>query len=132
MIYQEESPEYKTMSAGFHEEFAPATPEERYLVNVLVHSAWQQRQCFRIENAFWEAEAKNATYASLLRVFKDLEPLSRLDESASKRFHSVLGRLMSIRTERARNAAKAAKLMGPPKSSGLFQVPKPRSFKPAC
>ena len=120
MIYQEESPEFKTLSGEYHKEFPPATPEERYLVNILVHSVWQQRQCFRIENALWEAEGKDATVPSLHRILKDLEPLSRLDESANKRFHSALTQLLKIRDARA-------KQIPPAKSTGLFQVPKRKS-----
>jgi hypothetical protein len=131
MINPDVAAEYKSLSEEYHKEFAPATLEERLLVNTLVHSQWRQRQCWRIEKEYWIAEGQIETNESFLRALKNLEPLGRVQDSAEKRFHSALKQLERIRDARAKAEAKVAKQANPPKSSGLFQVPKRKPLTPA-
>jgi len=131
MIKSHVTVEYKALSEEYHKEFAPATLEERFLVNTLVHSQWRQRQCMRLEKEYWDAEGKIETNEALYRVMKKLEPVGRLAESANKSFCTTLKQLLSLRAARAKAEAKAAKQLNPPKSSGLFQVPKRTPVKPA-
>jgi hypothetical protein len=124
MLNPLESAEYKTLTDEFHEEFPSAVPEERCLVDILVQSVWRQRQCWRIEQEVWNAEGKITTNEALLRVLTKLEPVGRAGEAASKRFSSAHRQLLAIRAARAKAAVRKPKLMPPPKSTGLFQVPK--------
>ncbi len=120
MTYPELAAELKTLSDEYHAQFASSMPEERFLVDILAHSEWRQRLCRRIEKEYWDAESKIATIESLDLVLTKLEPVGRAENSANNRYHSALRQLLELR------AARGEATPGmPPKSSGLFQVPKP-------
>ena len=108
----------QTLHDDFHREFAPATLEERFLVDMLAHSAWRQDQYRRLDTAMWNYLSMCPTSS---RTARELDRIGRGEEAANKSFHSALKRLMAIRESRAKVAD--AKKPVPP-SSGLFCVPK--------
>jgi hypothetical protein len=54
VIPGEDPAELEELAAGYHREFHPATPLERFLVDSLVNSEWQLRRYHTIEARLWE------------------------------------------------------------------------------
>lgn len=107
-IQKQQVAEFKELVAEYNDSFAPATLEERYLVGRLVHADWLSRRCTRLEAAIWEGhmvEEKDPA-ASRRRAAESLDRLSRALHSVRRNYHSALKRLLAIRAQRDRAAAK--------------------------
>ena len=103
----------KALTEEYTQRFAPATLEERFLVETLAISEWRGRQYMRTEAAIWE----HSPDAFSGRAGKDLDRLHRLADSAQRAFSTALKQLMAAHAKRAPKPAV-------PPSSGLFAVPK--------
>jgi hypothetical protein len=122
----------RNLTADYMAEYSPMLVEERFFVDVLIHSTWQSRRYRRLETAIWKShiipgapEAENSLGALYVRAARELDYVGRLEESADKRFYSALKWLRQLRSARA-SQAKAAAAMRPSRlpASGLFSVPK--------
>jgi hypothetical protein len=52
-MFDEKPEDLAGLSAEYHEQFAPAAPEECALVDALVHTEWRLRRMRRIEARLW-------------------------------------------------------------------------------
>ena len=71
VIPGEDAAELAELADGYHQQFHPATPAERFLIDTLVASEWQLRRLHKAEAQLWERE---------------LNQLSKTPEGAQERF----------------------------------------------
>jgi hypothetical protein len=60
LIRGEDSAALETLSAEYRDRFLPATPEERLLVDILVHDDWLLRRFRRVDAEIFECEMQDA------------------------------------------------------------------------
>jgi len=54
IIRGEDPDAFKALTAEYYDQYRPATPQERCLVDSLIRSEWLQRRLTRVETRFWE------------------------------------------------------------------------------
>jgi len=53
VIPGEDPAELEQLAAGYHQQFQPATPEQRFLVDTLVNADWLLRRYHKVEAQLW-------------------------------------------------------------------------------
>jgi hypothetical protein len=101
-IRDENAPDLEALAASYYDRFHPDAPEQRYLVDVLVHSEWTLRRLRRAEAQLWEQN----TDWSQSSLVENLHPLGRaLNYDGSK----VFARLQHRITATQRNYERSLK-----------------------
>src|SRR3979490_1803012 len=57
-IPQESEKDLKTLPAQFHQQFAPATPEECALVDIVIRNEWLLRRMAMVEGSYWDLNVR--------------------------------------------------------------------------
>lgn len=83
IIPGEDPAELEALSAGYYEQFHPASPIASFLVDTLIHADWQLRRLRRLEAQLWTSQLseikEDAETAPLGRVFvQSLDAFTRL------------------------------------------------------
>lgn len=84
IIPGEDPAELEALSAGYYEQFHPASPIQCFLVDTLIHADWQLRRLRRLEAQLWtsqlsEIKGEDAGDAPLGRVYvQSLDAFTRL------------------------------------------------------
>lgn len=119
----EQSAEYKALIAEYYDNFAPATSDERGIIDTLVSSELECRDLDRLGIAILENHitangsetGENSLCAVYCRAFKDLEGLGDKLCIAHKSYITALTKLMLAQAGRAKKAAS--------NPAGLYSVP---------
>ena len=59
-IPQESEEDLKTLTAQFHRQFQPATPEECALVDIVIRNEWLLRRMALVEGTWWDLKVRRA------------------------------------------------------------------------
>jgi hypothetical protein len=118
VIFDEHHEDLDDLAYEYFQRFQPVTPEERSLVDTLVHAEWSLRRLRRIEPDLWEkvyhaldrhgiTEAEMARHPlSIYEEFsKDLDRLQTRLNSFDRIYHRALNALADL--QRERQAAEA-------------------------
>ena len=99
VIPGEDPAELEELAAGYHREFNPVTPLQRFLVDSLVRAEWQLRRYHTIEARLWEhsmtpeAASLGEAYARNLQAFTRLH---RCIQAAERSYYRALQELRRI------------------------------------
>jgi hypothetical protein len=99
VIPGEDPAELDQLAAGYHLQFQPATPLERFLVDTLVHAEWQLRRLHQIEAKFWiqvGTPESGEAFESHLQAFARL---NRRIDAAERSYYRALHELQSLRSQ---------------------------------
>jgi len=101
---------YETLIAEFYARYHPTVPEERALVNMLIHSEWMERRYMSIEAGVWERGFYDTGTESLGLVFEKsqaaFDKVGRRINSAQRNFQSALKQLLELQATRAEQLAE--------------------------
>jgi hypothetical protein len=97
------------LTTADHDRFRPASPEEVFLVDILVSSDWLLRRVRKVEAQLWQYATEDAnrysdleTKWALGKIFgrnnNDLTRLQRRIDSATRAYHRALDRLDRLRS----------------------------------
>jgi hypothetical protein len=56
-MFDETADDLAELAAEYHEQYAPADPKQRFLVDTLVANEWRLRRMRRVEAVLWEHAA---------------------------------------------------------------------------
>jgi len=111
VIPGEDASELEQLISDYHLQFQPANPEQRYLVDSLVHDEWLLRRYRKVEASLWEFALSNAdtqspgeAYAGQLKVFNSLH---RRIASVQRSYNNTLRQLHQIQADRDAAAESA-------------------------
>jgi hypothetical protein len=112
-IMFDESPEdLAELSSEYHEHHSPADPDQRLLVDTLIHNEWRLRRMRRVEAVLWEhaadafltqhpeAEACNSAHAFATNSGY-FERLQRMVNGCERNYHRALKELQRLEGTRA-------------------------------
>jgi hypothetical protein len=110
-ILPSENPaEHAKLTAEYHTRFAPATPDERTVVDALVRHEWLGRRYMRIEGAIWEEQFNTMDSpcpgAAYLALSSLLGRVSRRQNAAQRDYLRVLKQLETIQATRPASSAQ--------------------------
>src|SRR5579862_7483430 len=54
IMFDEKAEDLADLAAEYHEQYNPANPRERFLVDTLVHNEWRLRRLRRVEAELWD------------------------------------------------------------------------------
>jgi len=121
------------LAAEYHERFSPATPEERFLVDTLVHDEWLLRRFRRIEAQLFLYEMEDYLEdeeVELARAFHAYAPtfarLQRRISEAERSYLRVLKELERLRATRT----DSPQAVQPPQAQPVAAAVKPVGFVP--
>jgi len=118
-IRDENASDLEALAASYYDRFRPAAPEQRCLVDILVHSEWTLRRLRRAEAQLWE---QNADW-SQPSIAENLHPLGRtLNYDGSK----VFARLQHRITATQRNFERALKDLQRLQTQPPAELPTPK------
>jgi hypothetical protein len=117
------------LATEYYERFAPVTPEERLLVDTLVHDEWLLRRFRRIDAQLFEYQIKDYSHpdptTDLGRAFNTFAPtfarLQRRISETERSYLRVLKELQHLRLAR-HDAPQAADPRPAPQSAGAQPV----------
>lgn len=116
VIPGEDSAELEELAAGYHREFQPATPLERFLVDALIHDEWQIRRYRAIEARLWE-QALSPENSNLGEAYtRNLPAFTRLHrrlESAERSYYRALQELRRLQASKADDLSLDAEPVAP-------------------
>jgi len=129
IIRGENAGDLRQLTSEYYERFAPATPEERLLVDTLVHDEWLLRRFRRIDAALFEYQFKNYVHPDLAtdpgRAFSNVSNtfarLQRRISETERSYLRVLKELEHLRQAR-HDAPQAADPRPAPQSAGAQPV----------
>jgi hypothetical protein len=95
------------LALDYHHRFRPATPEQSFLVDALIHSEWLLRRLRKVEAQLWESELLDAERWDRFRkkcplgdaFFHALNAFTRLQrriDSAERAYHRALEKLQRL------------------------------------
>ena len=99
VIRGEDPAELAELTAGYHRQFHPATPLERFLVDTLVSAEWQIRRLGQVEAKLWENSLDadtpdiGAAYDRRLQTFTRLH---RRLEALERSYYRALRQLQTL------------------------------------
>ena len=110
VIASESREDYQALIAEYHSHFAPATPQERSLVDALVRYEWLSRRYMAAEAAVWnysldetEAPHMGLTY---MQHSLTLSRAGRAYNNARKGYTATLKELEALQAQRKADAAE--------------------------
>jgi hypothetical protein len=120
LIRGEDPAEFETFRAEHYDQFAPANPDERDLLDLMLKYKWQLRRLHDCYDQMWLAEVENDLNSNyhrpdspLVRPFKaanrhseSLIKLSRMIQATDRAFHRTRTALIRAQEKRQRAAAK--------------------------
>jgi len=129
VIRGESAADLQQLAAEYHERFSPGTPEERFLVDTLVHDEWLLRRFRRIEAQLFLYEMEDYMEdeeVELARAFHAYAPtFARLQRRISETERSYLRVLKEL--ERLRQSRHDA-----PQAADPRPAPQPTQPQPAA
>jgi hypothetical protein len=140
------------LALDYHHRFRPATPEQSFLVDTLVHSEWLLRRLRKVEAQLWESELLDAERWDRFRkkcplgdaFFHALNAFTRLQrriDSTERSYHRALADLRRLQAgapalQPAPLPVCAAPLPQPvpdqPPAPAIGFVPSPAAYWPAA
>jgi hypothetical protein len=104
IIPGENPAELEALSAGYYEQFHPASPIACFLVDTLIHADWQLRRLRRLEAQLWTSQLseikEDAEDAPLGRVFvQSLDAFTRLQrriDATERSYYRALHELEQV------------------------------------
>jgi hypothetical protein len=106
IMFDESARDLAELSAEYHEHHSPADPEQRLLVDTLIHNEWRLRRMRRVEAVLWEhaadaflaqhpeAEACNSAHAFATNAGY-FERLQRMVNGCERNYHRALKQLVA-------------------------------------
>jgi len=136
IIRGENAADLRQLTAEYYERFAPATPEERFLVDTLVHDEWLLRRFRRIDAALFEYQFKNyvhpdpatdpgRAFSNVSNTFARLQRRISETERSYLRVLKELEHLRATRTDSPRAVEPAHPQSVTPVVNRLGFVPQP-------
>src|SRR5580692_10885435 len=131
IMFDETAEDLAFLAAELNEQYAPADPTERFLVDTLIHNEWRLRRMRRVEAVLWE-QASQAflgdhmerntcnsadTFVNGATAF---ERLQRVVSSCERNYHRALKQLLSL--IHSRNASQPEESKTTSESSGPFRT----------
>ena len=104
----EDPAELDTLAAEYHERWQPATPEERLLVDTLIHCEWLLRRFRKSEAQLWQFHIQEQwtprkecpVGQAFNRGCTDFTRLQRRMDSTGRDYHRALKELQRLESER--------------------------------
>jgi hypothetical protein len=116
VIPGEDPAELQELASGYHREFQPATPLERFVVDSLIHDEWQIRRYHAIEARLWE-QALSVEDSNLGEAYtRNLPAFTRLHrrlESAERSYYRALQELRRLQASKADELDLGAQPLAP-------------------
>jgi hypothetical protein len=112
IMFDESVEDLAELAAEYHEHHSPADPDQRLLVDTLVHNEWRLRRMRRVEAVLWEhaadaflaqhpeAEACNSAHAFATNAGY-FERLQRMVNGCERNYHRALKELHRLKVEQA-------------------------------
>jgi hypothetical protein len=112
IMFDESVEDLTELAAEYHEHHRPADPDQRLLVDTLVHNEWRLRRMRRVEAVLWEhaadaflaqhpeAEACNSAHAFTTNSGY-FERLQRTVNACERNYHRALKELQRLQVARA-------------------------------
>jgi len=137
VIPGEDASELEQLISDYHLQFQPANPEQRYLVDSLVHDEWLLRRYRKVEASLWQFALQNAetqspgeAYAGQLKVFNSLHRrIASVERSLNNTLCQLHQRQAEVEAPEQPGATPAPLQLG-----SVLQIPKdvpPPSSAPA-
>ena len=101
----------KALTEEYTQRFAPASLEERFLVETLAISEWRNRRFMRTEAAIWDLHPD----AFSGKAGRALDRLHRMADASQRAFSSALKQLMAMQAKRTPKPQSAPRLFVVPK-----------------
>jgi hypothetical protein len=116
LIRGEDSVALETLTAEYRDRFLPATPEERLLVDILIHDEWLLRRFRRVDAELFECEMQDAwnpksdcpAGQAFGRGATTFSRLQRRIDSTERSYHRALKELQRLESERRAPASEAS------------------------
>ena len=101
IIPGEDPAELEALSAGYYEQFHPASPIQCFLVDTLVHADWQLRRMRRLEAQLWTSQLSEIKEdAPLGRAYvQSLDAFTRLQrriDATERSYYRALKQLLEV------------------------------------
>ncbi|MGA3239983.1 MAG: hypothetical protein ABSG03_27225 [Bryobacteraceae bacterium] len=128
IMFDETAEGLAELAAEYHQHHSPANPDERFLVDALIHSEWRLRRMRRTEAELWDT-ATNAFLAKNMEApacssgdafataSGEFERLQRIANSCERTYHRSLKELR----------AKVGQALSPANPDALPQPPQPEA-----
>jgi len=112
IMFEEKADDLAELAAEYHDHYQPATPQERFLVDELIHNEWRLRRLRRVEADLWDvagkfflAENADAATCSAADAFArgetTFDRLQRIVNSCERSYHRSARELQRLQSERA-------------------------------
>src|SRR5271170_7181531 len=111
VMFDEKAEDLAELAAEYHEQYNPANPNERLLVDTLVHNGWRLRRMRRVEADLWyrayntfvvkniEVTLKCTSGDAFVTDSSTFERLQRLVNSCERVYHRTLKDLERLQSE---------------------------------
>jgi len=147
VMFDEKAEDLAELAAEYHEHHNPANPNERLLVDTLVHNEWRLRRMRRVEADLWyrayntfvvkniEVTLKCTSGDAFATDSSTFERLQRMVNSCERIYHRALKELQRLQAQAAevRQTVSPANPGPPPQEAGpaaVPQTPQPQEAKP--
>jgi len=138
VIPGETAADLDSLSADYYTRFNPTTPDERFHIDILVHSDWMLRRFRRAEAQMWERsiEQSQSSYNPdeyhLGRAFehesRDFGRLQRRIDATQRNYRDALKQLKQIQSDKPQPVADPLPAPKPPQSEiGFVPSPEPEA-----
>jgi hypothetical protein len=119
-IMFDESPEdLAELDAELREQYSPADPTERFLVDTLIHNEWRLRRMRRVEAVLWEQDSCDSADA-FVNGGAVFDRLQRVVNSCERNYHRALKQLLAL--IHARTAPQPEEAKATSESLGSFRT----------
>jgi hypothetical protein len=148
IMFDEKAEDLAELAAEYHEHHSPANPNERLLVDTLVHNEWRLRRMRRVEADLWyrayntfvvkniEVTLKCTSGDAFATDSSIFERLQRVANSCERIYHRALKELQRLQAQAAevRQAVSPANPGPPPQETApaaVPQAPQAKESKPS-
>jgi len=128
------------LAAGYTLQFRPATPVERFLVDILVNADWQLHRLYTVEARLWEQSLSDGTSGLGQAYERNLQPFTRLYrriEAVERSYYRALNELERLQAGLLPTCDSASPIQGPwpsapetPPELASFSTPRPAHRNP--
>jgi hypothetical protein len=140
IMFDETADELAELAAEYHEQYSPANPKERFLVDTLIANEWRIRRMRRVEAELWERAtntfmAENTQVAacssgdSFATDSPTFERLQRIVNSCERAYHRALKELQVARAHSLRSPQPTTETAPTPAPASESQQSKTGSAK---
>ncbi|MGA3242090.1 MAG: hypothetical protein ABSG03_38030 [Bryobacteraceae bacterium] len=135
IMFDETAEDLAALAAEYHEHHSPADPDQRLLVDTLVHNEWRLRRMRRVEAELWE-HATNAFLAqnteapacssgdAFATASGQFERLQRVVNFCERNYHRALKELQRLKAKVGQALPPANP--GPPPQKAAADPPQPQ------